>query len=44
MNGLRCGFGECRWKSGNIYKGNHFKDKREGYGEMYWIDGSYYLG
>ena len=27
-----------------MYKGNYFDDLRHGYGEMYWLDGSYYKG
>lgn len=27
-----------------MYKGNYFDDLRHGYGEMYWVDGSYYKG
>jgi len=32
------------WTSGNVYKGNYFEDLRHGYGEMVWIDNSYYKG
>lgn len=38
------GYGEFRWKSGNIYKGNYKNDLRNGYGEMSWTDGSVYKG
>ena len=30
------------WESGNIYKGNYIDDERDGYGEMFWTDGSIY--
>jgi len=30
------------WKSGNQYCGNFFDDLRDGYGEMYWKDGTTY--
>lgn len=33
-----------KWPSGNEYKGSFVNDFRHGYGEMYWIDGSYYKG
>lgn len=32
------------WNSGNKYTGMHFDDFRHGYGEMTWVDGSYYKG
>jgi hypothetical protein len=32
------------WESGNIYKGNYVDDERDGYGEMFWTDGSFYQG
>jgi hypothetical protein len=27
-----------------VYKGHYFEDLREGFGEMFWTDGSYYKG
>ena len=38
------GYGEFRWSSGNLYKGNYKNDLRNGYGEMYWTDKSIYKG
>ena len=31
-----------KWESGNIYKGEYQDDERNGFGEMYWMDGSVY--
>ena len=36
---MKHGKGEFRWASGNRYVGSYKKDKRHGYGEMYWKDG-----
>jgi hypothetical protein len=39
---MKEGVGEFTWISGNIYKGEYKSDERDGYGEMYWTDGSHY--
>jgi len=41
---LKQGKGTFTWSSGNVYKGEFFSDERHGYGEMFWIEGSKYLG
>jgi hypothetical protein len=32
------------WATGNSYKGYYFEDLRHGYGDMFWVDKSYYKG
>jgi len=32
------------WASGNVYKGSYEGDMRNGIGEMYWTNGSFYKG
>lgn len=40
----KSGYGEFRWASGNVYKGEYKDDMREGHGVMAWVDGSKYIG
>jgi hypothetical protein len=44
VNDKKCGKGEFKWASGNIFKGEYNEDEREGYGEIMWADGSKYTG
>jgi len=37
------GYGIFLWESGNVYKGNYKDDERDGFGEMFWTDGSIIL-
>lgn len=32
------------WAEGNIYKGDYVNDLREGFGEMFWTDGTVFKG
>ena len=32
------------WSNGSKYLGNFVNDVRDGYGEMYWSDGTVYKG
>jgi len=41
---MKNGYGEFRWSSGNVYKGNYKDDQRNGFGEMIWADGTRYIG
>lgn len=41
---MKNGYGEFKWTSGNMYKGNYKSDLRDGHGEMTWSDGSKYIG
>lgn len=38
------GFGILKWIDGRYYKGQFSNDKRHGKGEMYYTDGSRYVG
>lgn len=44
MNDLKHGYGEYKWISGNIYKGEYQYDRRHGFGIMKWTDGTVYEG
>jgi hypothetical protein len=41
---MKHGNGVFVWESGNRYIGCYENDFRQGYGEMYWNDGSIYKG
>lgn len=41
---MRNGIGKYLWPNNVVYEGNFANDKREGYGEMIWEDGSNYKG
>lgn len=44
MGDKKNGYGEFKWASGTVYKGNYKDDERDGHGEMSWVDGSKYIG
>lgn len=37
-NGKKDGIGITKFQNGNYYRGYYYKNKRQGYGEMNWID------
>ena len=41
---MKHGEGVFKWESGNKYEGCYEYDLRQGYGEMFWSDGSVYKG
>lgn len=43
-NGLRSGYGEMKYTSGDFYKGYFENDQLCGSGDYYWLDGDHYSG
>jgi len=41
---MKHGSGEFKWGVGGRYVGGYLDDLKNGYGEMYWDDGSVYKG
>ncbi len=41
---MKHGYGEFKWETGGVFKGNYAQDVKCGYGEMTWGDGSQYKG
>ena len=41
---MKHGFGEFRWQTGGVYRGEYENDVKQGYGMMQWPDGSIYKG